>query len=61
MFRDGSKICCPSCGTRHIVRTHEMPALNRIEMHCTSCGTAVSIVAGPLDKPKLAVEVGQAT
>jgi hypothetical protein len=45
MSSHGSKVCCPTCGTRHVVRAGEIRAQRQIEFTCSSCGTAVSIAA----------------
>ena len=45
MSSNGSKVCCPACGTRHVVSVGDMKTRRQVDFTCSSCGTAISIAA----------------
>jgi transcription elongation factor Elf1 len=57
MSSHGSKVCCPTCETLHVVRVGEIKAQRQIAFTCASCGTAITIdadIAEAADVPRQA-------
>lgn len=57
MSSHGSEVCCPACGTRHVVRVGEIKAQRQIAFTCASCRTAIIIdadIAEAIDAPSQA-------
>jgi hypothetical protein len=57
MSSHGSEVCCPTCGTGHVVRVGEIKAQRQIAFTCASCGTSIVIdadIAETVSAPKQA-------